>query len=282
MLRQVARTLPDDGSNWLAALTDAARAVAAVRPPFAGLTNLASAVLDAVDGVSDPATAHQRIDVAVGAFLATLEADAARVVEQATALLTASLLSGSRPCILTVSASSLVERALLTIAGAGPLAIICLESRPAREGAALAQRLAAAGCPVTLAVDAAGPALVAEADLILLGCDTLTPTGLVHKIGTLGLALSAQHRDIPVYALAGPEKLLPSLVRGALADGGPPEEILDAQLAGLTVVNQYFDLTPLDLLDGVVLPDGPRAAHEASHRAATVRVHPALADLLVD
>jgi len=104
----------------------------------------------------------------------------------------------------------------------------------------------------------------------------------VHKIGTLGLAVSAHHHGIPVYALAGPEKLLPSLVRGALADGGRPDEILDTQPAGLAVVNRYFDLTPLDLLAGVVLPEGPLRAAEIRRCTAAVRVHPALADLLVD
>ena len=59
---------------------------------------------------------------------------------------------------LTISASSLVERAILAAAGAGRgPRIVCLESRPALEGVALAGRLAAAGLRVTLVTDAAGP-----------------------------------------------------------------------------------------------------------------------------
>jgi translation initiation factor 2B subunit (eIF-2B alpha/beta/delta family) len=190
--------------------------------------------------------------------------------------------------VLTISASSLVERAILAAAQGRSLAVVCLESRPAGEGVALAERLAAAGCRITLAVDAAGPRLVAEAGAVLLGCDTLTPAGLVHKVGTLGLALAARRFGVPVYALTGPEKLLPRPVRGALADGGPPDEPFATSPAGsstgarpdLTVANPYFDLTPLDLLTGVVLPDVVLDPAEAGRRAAGRKVHPALADLL--
>jgi translation initiation factor 2B subunit (eIF-2B alpha/beta/delta family) len=184
--------------------------------------------------------------------------------------------------VLTVSASSLVERAILRATRTRPLAVVCLESRPAREGVALAERLAAVGCRVTLVADAAGPAQVAGVDAVLLGCDTLAPSGLIHKVGTLGLALAARRFGVPVYALTGPEKLLPAPVRGALDDGGPPDEVLEGGCvgAGVTVANRFFDLTPLDLLTGVVLPAGVVDGAEAGRQAAGRRVHPALADLL--
>jgi len=145
---------------------------------------------------------------------------------------------------------------------------------------ALAERLAAAGCTVALAIDAAGPALAASVDAVLLGCDTLAPAGLVHKIGTYGMALAAHCADTPVYTLAGSEKLLPSIVRGALDDGGPPDELISAPPPGLIVMNRYFDRIPLDLLAGVILPDGLHPPEAAARRASAVTVHPSLADLL--
>jgi translation initiation factor eIF-2B subunit delta len=262
-----------DALRCAADIHETARAVASVRPPFGGLVTLASAALHALDAASDPSDARRRISEAVDVLLARATADADDVVRQAARALPLSH-------VLTISASSLVERTILAAVATTPLAAICLESRPAREGAALAERLAEAGCTVTLAVDAAGPALVAEASAVLLGCDTLAPGGLVHKIGTFGLALAARQFGVPVYALAGPEKLLPALVRGALADGGPPEEIVWARPPALAVSNRYFDLTPLDLLTGVVPPDGILDPAEAGRRAAARPVHPALADLL--
>jgi translation initiation factor 2B subunit (eIF-2B alpha/beta/delta family) len=93
-----------------------------------------------------------------------------------------------------------------------------------------------------------------------------------------------RHVGVPAYALTGPEKLLPRLVRGALDDGGPPEDVLGMSLsgttAGLRVTNPYFDLTPLDLLKGVILPEGVVGPEEAGRRAADRPVHPVLADLL--
>jgi translation initiation factor 2B subunit (eIF-2B alpha/beta/delta family) len=288
VLQRVVDGLPNSDPGWQTALTDVARGVASVRPPFAGLVTLASAALDAADAAGDARDARQRVSSAISTFGATLESDAARCVEQSRQML-AGLPTPARPgavpnerpiTILTISASSLVERAILAAASAMPLAVVCLESRPACEGVALATRLATAGCTVTLAIDAAGPALVADVDAVLLGCDTLAPPGLVHKIGTFGVALVAQRRGVPVYVLAGSEKLLPSIARGALADGGPPSELLTTKQPRLAVVNHYFDLTPLDLLAGVILPDGLYGPADVSHRAAAVTVHPSLADLL--
>jgi translation initiation factor 2B subunit (eIF-2B alpha/beta/delta family) len=46
------------------------------------------------------------------------------------------------------------------------------------------------------------------------------------------------------------------------------------------VANPYFDLTPLDMLTGVILPDGILDPSDAAARAASRPVHLALADLL--
>ena len=122
--------------------------------------------------------------------------------------------------------------------------------------------------------------MVARAGLVLLGGDTLSPAGLVHKVGTLGLALAARRHGAAVYALVGREKWLPAPVRGALDDGGPPGELLPGAPPGLAIANPYFDLTPLDLIDGIVGPTRRRPAAEAGRLAERVVVHPALRDLV--
>ena len=251
----------------LTELADAARSVAAVRPAMGALCRLASVALAAAEDASSARAAGP----AVRRFMRRVEGQAPAIAERAAGLI--------RPgdVALTISASSLVERALRA---ATPRRVICLESRPANEGVALATRLSAAGLDVTLVSDAAGPSAAAQADLVLLGGDTLSPSGLIHKIGTLGLALAARHHGVPVYALCGREKRLPAPLRGALADGGPPEELLADAPPGLAVTNPYFDLTSLDLIKGVVGPTAILPGADAGRRARRVAVHPSLGDLL--
>jgi translation initiation factor eIF-2B subunit delta len=286
-IRYIVNALPPDGPDWRPALTDAAQAVASVRPPFASFVRLASAVLDATDAATTAEDARQRVNKAIEAFLAAQEADVSRIVEHAIRLIATRWprpQGDSRryadPILMTISASSLVERVLLAATTTTPLSVVCLESRPANEGAALAERLTDAGLYVTYAVDAAGPMLVGIANVVLLGCDTLAPRYLLHKVGTFGLVLAAHRADVPIYALGGFEKLLPSLVHGAIADGGPPDEIFAAPPSRLHVINRYFDRTPLELLTGVILPDGLISPSEAAKRAAAVNVHHDLLDLL--
>jgi len=287
-LRLAADDLPSAGDRWPEALAHATDAVATVRPAFAGLRRLAGAVQDAVDPDAAPDEAARRVRLAVDAFVAALDADADRIVARAAQLLarearqappeTSDDAHGLR--VLTISASSLVERTLQRAAVGLPLRVTCLESRPLLEGAALARRLAEGGMQVVLTLDALGPSLVAEASMVLVGGDTLAPEGLLHKAGTYGLTLAARRAGVPVYALVGPEKLLPSLPEGALDDSGAPGELVaDDFLAGaapgLEIRVPYFDLTPLALLTGVVMPDGIVRPDDAARLAASVRPYPA-------
>ena len=286
-LRLAADDLPSAGDRWPQTLTLATDAVASVRPAFGGLRRLAGAVQDAVDRNAAPEDAARRVRLAVDAFTGALDRDADRIVARAAHLLdpepgrpaprTSPGPSSAR--VLTISASSLVERTLLRAASGLSLQVTCLESRPMLEGAALARRLADAGLRVVLTLDALGPSLVGEGSMVLVGGDTLVPEGLIHKAGTYGLALAARRAGVPVYALVGPEKLLPSLPDGALADGGDPGELVaDDLLAeappGLEIRVPYFDLTPLDMLTGVVMPGGIVRPDEAARLAAAVRPYP--------
>jgi translation initiation factor 2B subunit (eIF-2B alpha/beta/delta family) len=241
------------------ALARAARALIRAQPAMAAIARLADAVLAAVgDAPTAPA-----VVAAVQAFDARVRRAAAAIEREAVALVPP---GGT---VLTLSASSLVERTLLRAHrdGRGPR-VICPESRPGREGAELARRLAAAGVPTELWVDAAAARCLATTSLVLVGADTLAPAGLVHKIGTLGLALTARDRGVPVYTVAGSEKLLPALVGGALTQHRPASEVLRRAPRGVLVANYYYDLTPLSLLAGAVTEHG-RLTHDAITAAAT-------------
>ena len=242
------------------------RALAAVRPPFGSIFRLAQRA--AVTWSEGSARGDVLRGVGAG-FVEELEAQHRAVVAGA-----GEILAGAEH-VLTISASSLVRDALL-VGPAERRLVTCLESRPGGEGGALARELAAAGLRVRLAPDAAAARLVGEADLVLLGGDTLSPRGLIHKVGTLGLALAAREGGVPMYAVLGSLKVLPAPVRDWADDGAVGE---DQALAPATW-ERLFDQTPLELLGGVLTERGRLAAAEAAALGAVERIHPWLVDLL--
>lgn len=182
--------------------------------------------------------------------------------------------------VTTHSASSAVEALLLRAHREGRLArVICTESRPLNEGAAMAGRLAAQGIPVTLVADAVAPGLLDEIMVVVVGADTVSPLGIVNKAGTYPLALAAREVGASVVALAGSEKRLP----GSLADRETlveeerdPGELIATPPAGVTVLNRAFDLTPLDVVSRVISESEVLNAAEIVATCEAIDVHPLL------
>jgi translation initiation factor 2B subunit (eIF-2B alpha/beta/delta family) len=162
-----------------------------------------------------------------------------------------------RGAVLTISASATVLQALDAAHRAGrSFHVICTESRPQNEGVSFARSLAKEGIPVTLILDAAVAEAVPGAT-VLVGADACTPAGLINKVGTHTLALLADRFGSPCYALCGQEKLLPeSWARGITIADQPATEILPEPAPGVTVINRYFDCTPLALFTGLVTDMG--------------------------
>ena len=155
--------------------------------------------------------------------------------------------------IMTISFSTTVFEILLNMKRQKiTYSVICLESRPLREGADLARALAEQGIPVTLCADALGPSLVAEGGLVLVGGDALAPQGLVNKIGTYPLALAAREENVPFVAALSELKFLSDFDPGWITDMDPREVLADPPPETIRALNRYFDLTPLGALSHVV------------------------------
>jgi translation initiation factor 2B subunit (eIF-2B alpha/beta/delta family) len=148
--------------------------------------------------------------------------------------------------ILTHSYSTAVAEALEL---GGPRRVICTESRPKNEGIELAQRLGAAGIDMELVIDAAAPSLTDEMDLVLFGSDGVGEFGLVHKVGSFGIAVAAKQTCTPVVALSHPKKRWPA---GFSLPPEPPRDPDEICRCDLRRRNFYFDITPLHLLDLVL------------------------------
>jgi S-methyl-5-thioribose-1-phosphate isomerase len=141
--------------------------------------------------------------------------------------------------------------------------VIASETRPLLQGARLtAWELGRAGVPYRVAVDGAGPFLMArgEVDAVLVGADRICANGdVVNKIGTYAHALGAARARIP-FVVVAPE----STVDRATADGtrvriedrGPVEVVTYQRVPtappGAGAVNPAFDVTPFDLVTAIV------------------------------
>ncbi len=231
---------------------------------MAPILNLANTVLLETERRENLASAAQ-------GFLARVEA-AGRAIARATSELIEDGMN-----VMTHSSSGTVLKGLLeTVARGRRISVIVSESRPVREGLALADKIGRAGIPVTLIVDASAFRLLPEADLVIVGADALTWRGAVNKIGTAALALCARHLRKRVYVLAGTEKFVPHGYEMPDEEPKNSAEVFGLPLPNTTVSNLYFEMTPLNWIAGVVTEDGILRPAELSNRLRRLKLHPAL------
>jgi methylthioribose-1-phosphate isomerase len=138
--------------------------------------------------------------------------------------------------------------------------VVVTETRPLRQGARLtAWELVQAGIPVRVIADSAAASLMAaaEIDIVMTGADRIARNGdVANKIGTYALAVLARAHGIPFFVAAPRSTIDPTIESG---DAIPIEyrggEELDAA-PGAAVVNPAFDVTPADLVSGIVTDAG--------------------------
>jgi len=113
----------------------------------------------------------------------------------------------SRVKIFTLSYSSLVFKTL-THCKELVSEVLIVESKPGSEGLDLAKALAMEGFNVKLAYDTHMPVLIREADITLLGVDTLLPSGdFINKVGSLEAAILSKEYDVDLIVLLEPYKI---------------------------------------------------------------------------
>ena len=164
-----------------------------------------------------------------------------------------------------------------------PIHVWVDETRPRNQGLLTAWELAGHGVKHTLVTDNAGGHLMqrGQVDLVLVGADRVTRRGDVcNKIGTYLKALAARANDLPFY-VAFPTTTVDWNVEDALADIPIEERSADevrtvrgldakGKFAQVTiapgetqVANPAFDVTPAELVTGLITEKGIARANEA-------------------
>ncbi len=147
------------------------------------------------------------------------------------------------------------------------VSVIACETRPYLQGA----RLTAWEClqesiPCTLITDNMAGHLMSrgEVDVVIVGADRIAANGdVANKIGTYGLAVLAKRHRIPFYVAAPLSTFDPKVRDGSRI---PIEERPAAEVTGyrgtrwapegIAVRNPAFDVTPAELITGIITERG--------------------------
>ncbi len=142
-----------------------------------------------------------------------------------------------------------------------------MRTRPLLQGARLtAWELQQAGIPVTVLCDSAAGWLMQQQkiDLVIVGADRIAASGdAANKIGTYSLAILAKRHGIPFYVAAPSSTFDLSLADGSMIpiELRAAEEISRPFAAsvvpeGVPCYNPAFDVTPAELISGIVTERG--------------------------
>ncbi len=253
ILQQCAEGIPAaDSEEFRAMMTRRARALSAARPSMAAIGHLLGRWIECLE--TAPAQGLEPLramaaECAVNLIAASYEASV-RAADQAATLI------GDGKTVLTHSRSSTVLLVCDRLRDAD-LRMIVTESRPLNEGQAVAAQLSDWGVPATLITEAQIGLAMADADLALVGADTVCADGsVVNKAGTFLVALAARQQGRPFYVCCEGFKR-------AAPDAPPPvlEEMDPAELGapgwpGVNVRNTYFDITPPSLVTAWITEEG--------------------------
>lgn len=141
------------------------------------------------------------------------------------------------------------------------------ETRPLLQGARLtAWELLQSGIPAVLLPDTAAAALILSGRVaaVVTGADRIAANGdTANKVGTLGLALAAARAGVPFFIAAPTSTFDPACRSGEeipieFRDAGEVGGYGDARWApaGVEAWNPAFDVTPADLITGIITERG--------------------------
>jgi translation initiation factor 2B subunit (eIF-2B alpha/beta/delta family) len=255
-------------ASFMEQVVETGRLLIRSQPSMAPLFNLVNSVLWSLEHARNLADAREKVGQAAEDLTQELVSAGEKIAAEAVGLIApgATLLIHSR--------SSTVLRALLHVRSEGRhFGVICTESRPLYEGRTLAEELSRADIPTTLVTEAEIGLVVERVDVMIVGADAVSLKGLVNKAGTYGLALVARAHERPVYSLCGTQKFLPEQYPYFDIERKDPAEVWPAHPPEVTVLNYYFDLTPLRYVSSLVTEEGPLQADELEQRLDELRIH---------
>ena len=234
------------------------------RPAMAPVFNIVSRFLDTISGKAKQINLDsiKRLAISKADELASDSLQAiAQIVNYGSELIA----DGDR--IMTHSYSSTVMAVLKEAFDKHKhMEVIATRSGPGGTGERIAQELGRYGLPVTFIDDAAIGLYISVVNKVMVGADRVCADGnIINGIGTYQLALAAEKAGVPFYVLCETLKFDPRLKSHEvdLEEKQPSEIVEPGRLPPeVRVKNPYFDITPLELVTGVVTENGLLAPQE--------------------
>lgn len=264
--RFAATTLGDLAASWdgrdMALLERAAAALVAARPTAVSLPNAVGFVMRRVRR-ADGAARKEALAEAARAFVAKAERALDAVAANGAALVP------DGGTVLTICHSQGAIRPMVEAARRGKrFSVIAMETRPWRQGLLTVRQLAEGGVhDVSIAVDSAAWLMLAEADLVLVGADTIAQNGdVLNKVGTGGISVLARERGVPMHCCAETFKVHPEARAGAdvpIEEREVVEVVKEGEIpSSVRVRNPVFDVTPHENVRSYVTEVGVVSAGE--------------------
>jgi translation initiation factor 2B subunit (eIF-2B alpha/beta/delta family) len=235
-----------------AALNLVVKTLLDAQPAMAPVFHLCNTVLLAISQSNNQDQTRTDCQAALEDFERTLCESAAAIAEKMYELIPPGEL------IFAYSFSSTVVSSLLNARARGRyFRVACTESRPSLEGQKLAKQLASGNVEVIYTFDSAMTLVLPNCSVAFMGCDCVGMPGVVNKVGSYLLALACRELNIPLYVLAGSEKIVSDDRLFEFERHERPGEELWASIPkGVRVLNHQFELVPLSLLSGIVTEKG--------------------------
>lgn len=254
------------------ALSAAVKGLLDAQPAMAPLFYLCNTVLLAVAGSRTVPEIQKACQDALDSFEKTLCDSAASIAEQTYELIPPGEL------VFAYSFSSTVVSSLLNARARGRyFRVACTESRPASEGRKLAKQLSSGNVEVIHTFDSAMSLVLPNCSVAFMGCDCVGMPGVVNKVGSYLLALACKELNIPLYVLAGSEKIVDDeRLFEFERHERPGEEVWENIPKGVRVLNHQFELVPLNLVTGIVTEKGVLKEKDIEKYVTNIKVHDSL------
>jgi eIF-2B alpha/beta/delta-like uncharacterized protein len=248
----------EDTDEFLLELKEVGRRLMSVRPAMAPLYNIIDRLLKTVSGESlgmELSAIRQLTIVKADEAIGDSKQAINRLAEFGSGLIV------DHDIVLTHSYSSTVMETLkAAYSKYKNIEVIATRSGPGRTGVRIADELGHLGVPVTFIDDTAVGIYAASASKVMVGADRICADGrLINGVGTYQLALVAKKAGIPFYVLCETLKFDPRLNSDEvdLEEKEASEVIEPGRLPPeVRVRNPYFDITPLELVTGIVTENG--------------------------
>lgn len=135
--------------------------------------------------------------------------------------------------------------------------VINTETRPLYQGRITAKELSKAGIKVIHIVDSAMHEFIREADIAIVGCDLISPEGIVNKIGTSALAIFCRETETPFYVAGATWKFDSQALLGKIEiEQRNPKEVWKNPPKKVEIKNPAFDFVPRNNITSLITEEG--------------------------